>query len=661
MPHTSLPLLISGAIMPQTVIEKIVQAHAVGLKSGQKVHTGDYVTLTPDHVMTHDNTSAVMEKFQGLGVERIKNPAQPVFTLDHNIQDLGETNLAKYEKIAEFAALNGVDAYPAGRGIGHQIMIEEGYVQPGSFCVASDSHSNTYGALGALGTPVVRTDAAALWAIGTVWWQIPRTIKVNLNGQMGPGVTGKDVIITLCGLYNQGEVLNAVLEFGGSGVGGLTMEERLTIANMTTEWGALAGWFPVDEVCLEFMRDRQQWLRDHGNTTRITDEKLNEWAANPIASDATAKYAAEINLDLSKVTPHISGPHNLQVMTSLAEMDKRKMAINKAYLVSCTNSRIGDIEAAAAVVEGEKVADGVEFYIAAASQPIEDQATASGAWQKLIDAGAKVLPPGCGPCIGLGVGLLEAGEVGISATNRNFRGRMGSRDAEAYLASPEVVAASAIAGYITGPKGTTYKDSAPARDITEFAAGGDNGETTDILAGFPTGLKGRVIFLPTDNLNTDGIYSKDYTYREDITKEKMAEIVMENYDPEFAGLVEPGDVLISGYNFGTGSSREQAATALQAAGIQLVIAGSYSQTYLRNAINNGFICVECPALVDAMKAHFSAQADQRTIVVKGAPEMDFSGSVITWNGQDYRFTPLGTPVQEVVIAGGVENQVRASL
>ena len=202
--------------MAQTVIEKIAQSHAVGLDAGQEVHAGDYVTLVPDHVMTHDNTSAVMGKFKGLGVAKVKTPHQPVFTLDHNIQNTSEENLAKYQAIADFAAANGVTAYPAGRGIGHQIMVEEGYVKPGGFCVASDSHSNTYGALGALGTPVVRTDAAALWALGTVWWQIPRTVKVDLVGKMRPGVTGKDVILTLCGLYNQGEVLNAVIEFGGT-------------------------------------------------------------------------------------------------------------------------------------------------------------------------------------------------------------------------------------------------------------------------------------------------------------------------------------------------------------------------------------------------------------------------------------------------------------
>jgi len=647
--------------MAQTVIEKIVQAHAVGLKNGQQVRAGDYVTLVPDHVMTHDNTSAVMGKFNGLGVPKVKNPRQPVFTLDHNIQDLGEDNQAKYRKIAEFAAANGVDAYPAGRGIGHQVMIEEGYVRPGGFCVASDSHSNTYGGLGALGTPVVRTDAAALWAIGTVWWQVPRTIKVNLNGKLRPGVTGKDVIITLCGMYNQGEVLNAVIEFGGTGIAGLGIEERLTIANMTTEWGALAGWFPVDETCVAFMRGRRQWLNEHGNTERITAADLEQWTNHPPVSDAAAVYAAEINLDLDRVTPHISGPHSLQVMTSLAEMHTRKLAINKAYLVSCTNSRLGDLEAAAAVVAGKHVADGVEFYIAAASKPIEEQAVASGAWQTLLATGARPLPPGCGPCIGLGTGLLEAGEVGISATNRNFRGRMGSRDAEAYLASPAVVAASAMAGFITGPEGMDLQNTTPPRDIREFEAEDSPRGATEILDGFPTELEGRLVYLPTDNLNTDGIYSKDYTYREDITREQMAAVVMENYDPGFAEQVQPGDVLVSGYNFGTGSSREQAATALQAAGIRLVIAGSYSQTYLRNAINNGFICIECPAFVDALKAHFPATADQRTIVTDTRLSLDFANSVISWDDRKFGFTPLGKPVQEVVIAGGVENQVRASL
>ena len=226
-----------------------------------------------------------------------------------------------------------------------------------------------------------------------------------------------------------------------------------------------------------------------------------------------------------------------------------------------------------------------------------------------------------------------------------------------------MVVASAVAGFITGPKGMELKGSKPNSDFKEIPAQDAPAAAVEILNGFPTGLEGRALILPTNNLNTDGIYSKDYTYREDITPEMMAKVVMENYDPDFAGMVNAGDVVVSGYNFGTGSSREQAATALQAAGIKLVIAGSYSQTYLRNAINNGFVCVECPALSDAMLASVNdeAVAGKRTVVADGNLSIDFSASMATWQGKEYRFSPLGKPVQEVVIAGGVENQVRDSL
>ncbi|MCP4573988.1 MAG: homoaconitase [bacterium] len=648
--------------MAQTVIEKIVQSHALNLPAGHEVRAGDYVTLVPDHVMTHDNTSAVMGKFNGLGVAKVHDPMQPIFTLDHNIQDEGETNLAKYRSIAEFADKHGVRHYPAGRGIGHQVMVEEGYVKPGGFCVASDSHSNTYGALAALGTPVVRTDAAALWAAGTVWWQVPRTIKVVLEGELRPGVSGKDMILTLCGMYNQGEVLNAVLEFAGPGVASLSMEERLTVANMTTEWGALAGWFPCDTTCLAYMKERKDWLALGGVNDRIGDEELAAWTSNPPASDADAVYASEITVDLGAVTPHIAGPHKVQVTTSLADMEAQKKKVHKAYLLSCTNARLDDLTEAAEVVAGKKVAGHVEMYVSAASAPIQEQAEKSGAWQKLLDAGARPLPPGCGPCIGLGVGLLEDGEVGISATNRNFKGRMGSGEAEAYLASPAVVAASAVAGHIAGPEGWDKDGATPARALKEFDVKRD-APPVEILDGFPESHTGRALFLPTDNLNTDGIYSKDHTYRDDMTPEMMAKVVMENYDPGFPALVRTGDVIVSGYNFGTGSSREQAATALQAAGIRCVVAGSYSQTYLRNAINNGFVCVECPGLSDAMRKAFADQEKDgaKTVSSDDPLTLDFQRSVATWRGTEYGFAPLGQPVQELVIAGGVENMVRSKL
>jgi homoaconitate hydratase len=541
-----------------------------------------------------------------------------------------------------------------------------GYVLPGSLVVASDSHANMYGALGALGTPVVRTDAAGVWATGEFWWQIPRTIEVVLEGALPKGSTGKDVIITLCGLYNQGEVLNAVLEFTGPGVASLSMDARFSISNMTTEWGALAGWFPPDSVAVDYLRQRKGHLDGLG-VARISEEDLLSWASTTLSADPGATYAARIRLDLSQVSPHISGPDSVQIMRSLADVEKEGLPIQKAYLLSCVNSRLDDLEAAAAVIRGKKVAVGVELYVAAASAEIQSSAQDSGAWAALVDAGAKVLPPGCGPCIGLGTGLLEDGEVGISATNRNFKGRMGSRNAQAYLASPEVVVASAVAGRVVGPDvlegGSTPAVGRPQRDHVEFKAPVREDEVVEILDGFPGALSGRLVFAPADNLNTDGIYSKDYTYREGMTREEMARVVMENYDPAFAENVQTGDILVGGWNFGTGSSREQAATALQARGISLVLAGSFSQTYLRNAYNNGFICIECPDMISRLKDDFSSEIEEGvlTLIPGDILEVDFSRGTISFREDTYRFPPLGSVPQGLVVAGGSENLIRRKL
>jgi len=645
--------------MGQTVIEKIAQSHMTE-GPNRPLRAGDVISLRPRHVMTHDNTAPVMKKFKAIGAAGIHDPGQPVFTLDHDIQNESETNLAKYRDIRAFAEEQGVDFYPAGTGIGHQIMVAHGYVVPGSLVVASDSHSNMYGALGALGTPVVRTDAAAIWATGEFWWQIPRTVKVVLEGELREGVTGKDVIITLCGLYNQGEVLNAIVEFAGPGVAGLSMDGRFSISNMSTEWGALVAWFPIDEVTVAYLRLRRE-IADPSIKDRYSEEDLAGWESDPPRPDDDAVYAAEIVLDLAKVSPHVAGPDSVQVMRSVAEIEEEKIAVHKAYLVSCTNSRLEDIEAAARVIEGKTVADGVGLYVAAASKEVQEDAEASGAWKALLDAGAQPLPPGCGPCIGLGTGLLEDGEVGISATNRNFKGRMGSREAKAYLASPAVVVASAVAGYITGPG--PADDRRPDYTFRSHAPTAAPEETVDIQPGFPAQIRGRLVITPQDNLNTDGIYGKDYTYRDDMTPEMMAEVVMDNYDPEFAGKTSAGDILVGGWNFGTGSSREQAATAFQAKGIALIIAGSFSQTYLRNAFNNGFVCIECADLVTRIKEHHSeaVEAGELTIIPGDDLEVDFASGTATYRGETLRFSPLGSVPQSLVVAGGIENQVRERL
>jgi homoaconitate hydratase len=469
----------------QNLVEKIVQRFAVN--EGRTVRSLDFVAIRPQHVMTHDNTSAVIKKFSSIGAANIANKRQPVFTLDHNIQDRSEANLAKYNAIRTFAAKYGIDFYPAGRGIGHQIMCEEGYAFPGTMVVASDSHSNMYGGLGCLGTPIVRTDAAAIWATGTTWWQVPPVAKVEFYGTLAESVTGKDVIITLCGLFNKDQVLNHAIEFVGDGIAQLTIDDRLAIANMTTEWGALAGIFPIDKRTIQWIKERTQFLesRRHQRTPVASDEdgsghhpRLNRKTVQLLeeeqpTADKNAYYCKELKLDLSTVRPYVSGPNHVKVMHSVKEMEKKNVKIDKAYIVSCVNSRVEDLASAARILKNKKVAAGVELYVAAASSEVEELSKQRGDWQTLLDAGAIPLPPGCGPCIGLGAGLLKAGEVGISATNRNFKGRMGSREANVYLASPAVVAASAVAGRIAGIHPTELDKAGPQGTLKINEKGSD--------------------------------------------------------------------------------------------------------------------------------------------------------------------------------------------
>jgi homoaconitate hydratase len=655
--------------MPQTLVEKIAQNFAVGLSENHIVHSGDYIMIQPAYVMTHDNTGAVIPKFKSIGATKLFNPRQVVHTLDHNVQDKSEKNLEKYRNIEEFSKSMGADFYPAGRGIGHQIMCEEGYAFPGTMVVASDSHSNMYGGLGCLGTPIVRTDAAAIWTTGKTWWKVPPIAKVKFIGSLHKGVTGKDVIIALCGYFNNDEVLNHAIEFVGEGVKHLSLDERLTIANMTTEWGTLVGLFPTDEITIEWLQNRDHHIHQrglesvpsdaegNGKHPRINEERISDLERNIIKADEDAFYSKEIIIDLSSIEPYVAGPNSVKVTNTVSELRNQNIKVNKAYLVSCVNSRLNDIKEAAEIVKDKKVADGVEFYIAAASSEVQSEAEKNGYWQTLLDAGAKPLPPGCGPCIGLGVGLLEDGEVGISATNRNFKGRMGSPTAQAYLASPAVVASSAISGKIEYSwKNGNEKIKAEIKINKKSSA---IKSSIKILDGFPEQIEGDLIFCHQDNLNTDGIYPGKYTYQDDITPEKQAEVAMENYDPDFAKIAKKGDIVAGGFNFGTGSSREQAATSLKYKGIACIVAGSLGETYKRNAINNGFLVIECAELANDLKAEYGTE--KLTVATNKKVKVDFQNSLITFNGKDYAIDPVGEAAQELIIEGGLENWVRKNL
>jgi len=654
--------------MGLTLVEKIAARHADGLAPGTVVHSGDFVSIRPRHVMTHDNTGAVIPKFKQIGATAIADPAQPVFAIDHDIQNVTPKNLEKYANIEKFAREHGIDFYPAGTGISHQVMVEQGYVVPGAMVVASDSHSNLYGAAAALGTPVVRTDAASIWATGVTWWQVPKVAKVVLKGTLSPGVVGKDVIIALCGLFNKDEVLNHAVEFAGDGVANLPMSARMTIANMTTEWGALAGVFPFDEVTVNYLRSR---VREFTNPKRpgtqgpksrsgYTDADINAWWTNrrEISADADAEYAIELELDLATVVPHVSGPNEVKTMVSLPEMERKHVSIQKAYLLSCVNARFEDLHDAAEVVraKGGHVADGVEFYLAPASAEVQARSESTGDWQTLIGAGAIALPPGCGACIGLGRGLVQKGEIAISATNRNFKGRMGDRDAYVYLGSPAVVAASALAGFICAPRNFTERAAGTA--VRRAQSKPKPPASVEIMAGFPPSVSGRVLFIDKDNLNTDGIYGSKHTYRDDMTPAEMAAVTFENYDPNFNMLYQKGDVVVGGLNFGSGSSREQAATALKFKGIPCVIAASFSETYKRNAFNNGFVVFECPELVSHLRATLKNRAPT---TVASEITIDYAKSILTIDGKSFHFPPLSPAAQELIVVGGAENLVASRL
>ena len=703
---------------PQALTEKIVQKYSVGLAQGKKVRAGDYVTLYPHHCMTHDNSWPVALKFMSIGATKIHDNRQVVMTLDHDVQNKSETNLNKYRQIEEFAAKHGVDFYPAGRGIGHQIMVEEGYAWPGTVTVASDSHSNMYGGIGCLGTPMVRTDAASIWATGRTWWQIPPIAKVTLTGVLRPGVTGKDVIVALCGLFNNDEVLNHAIEFAGSEQTMLSIpiDDRLTIANMTTEWGALAGLFPVDGVLQSWLKAKATTVARLGlgaeSQARFTDERIAGIFKSPLVADAGATYAKKLYLNLSTLQPFVSGPNSVKVANPLKTLEAQSIKVDKAYLVSCTNSRASDIKQAADVFRDAaaenggqvpKIAPGVRFYIAAASLPEQHASEESGDWQVLLDAGATTLPAGCGPCIGLGTGLLEPGEVGISASNRNFKGRMGSTDAKAYLASPEVVAASALQGKIAGPgwyhapegvekvimgEGEGNPEQTHSHGVSdvmlkladdlgcdvaklesqggEAEAKSDGADTeTEVLPGFPEHVGGEIVFCDADNINTDGIYPGKYTYQDGITTDQMAEVCMEHYDKQFRHVAKAGDILVSGFNFGCGSSREQAATAILAKKIRLVVAGSFGNIFSRNSINNALMGVEVPKLVTRLREKFPDKVGTRRTGWRFRWDVRRSRVVVqegpggeTWSQKVGELPPN---VQEIIARGGLERWVKGEI
>ena len=417
--------------MPMTMTEKIL-AHAAGLES---VHPGQLIMADLDMVLGNDITSPVaIKEFPSFGKEHVFDKDKIALVPDHFTPNKDIKAAEQCACVRAFAKSEKITNYfEAGRvGIEHALLPEKGLVTAGDTVIGADSHTCTYGALGAFSTGVGSTDMSAGMAIGKAWFRVPETILFRLSGKLGKHVSGKDLILTIIGMIGVDGARYQAMEFGGEGYHSLTMDDRFTIANMAIEAGAKNGIFPVDDLTLSY-------LKEH-----------NAKAPKIFTSDSDANYARVIDIDLCSIVPTVSYPH-LPENTHPAKEGK-DIRIDQVVIGSCTNGRLSDLEKAAAILKGHKVADSVRCIVIPATQQIWLDAMHEGLFDIFVEAGCVVSTPTCGPCLGGYMGILSEGEKCVSTTNRNFVGRMGHVKSEVYLASPETAAASAITGHITDPE-----------------------------------------------------------------------------------------------------------------------------------------------------------------------------------------------------------------
>ncbi len=417
--------------MGMTFAQKVL-ARAAGLDS---VVPGQIVPVKPDHLLTHDNTAAIVGKIGGdLEKHGVVRKDLSVIVLDHVAPAANEKTATAHAQVREFVAKYGIENfYDVGVGVCHQVVVEKGHALPGKILVGSDSHTCSYGAVNAFSTGVDRTEAAALMLVGETWFKVPPTIKVTLTGELKPPVSAKDLILTIIGDISAGGATYQAVEFHGS-VAPLTIDDRFTIANMGIEMGAKIAVFPFDEVTEAY----------------LTSIGVDRSAYEPVWADPDAEYVRELTYDMGAIEPVVALPHKVDNVKPIGEVEG--LEINQALLGTCTNGRISDLRAAAAILDGKTVAPSVRLLVLPASRDVLEEALSDGTIQKLVAAGGVLLPTGCGPCLGAHQGVLAPGERCLSTANRNFKGRMGCKDAEIYLGSPETVAASALTGKVTDPR-----------------------------------------------------------------------------------------------------------------------------------------------------------------------------------------------------------------
>jgi 3-isopropylmalate/(R)-2-methylmalate dehydratase large subunit len=412
----------------KTIAEKILSAH-----SGTDARAGDIVVADVDFVMGQDGTSPLaIRALERMGVERVFDPAKVALVIDHSAPSPLEGVSALHTLMREFGKRTGAKVYDVGCGVCHQLIPEQGHVVPGDLMVGCDSHTCTYGAVNVFSTGVGSTDGAAAMAAGKLWFKVPETMRFTLSGELPPGVFSKDVVLLIAGMIGADGATYMAIEFDGPVIDAMSVEARMTISNMAIEVGAKAGLMRADAKTLA-------WYEDRGSRTPA-----------PVDPDADAAYAVTHALDLSDLTPQVAKPHSVDNVSPIAEVEGTP--IQQGFVGTCTNGRLEDLGFAAGILAGQKVHPDVRFIVAPASKQVYLDAIAAGYIQALVEAGAAVVTPGCGPCVGTHNGVPSDGENVISTANRNFKGRMGNSNAFVYLASPATVAASVIEGRITDPR-----------------------------------------------------------------------------------------------------------------------------------------------------------------------------------------------------------------
>ena len=552
-----------------TIIEKIIANHS----KFDVVKPGDIVDIEIDARAARDFGGPNVVKHIEKNNLTIDDVNKTLFTFDTNPTGSDQKYAMNQQIIRLFARKHGIKIFDIDNGIGTHTLISEGYSYPGSTSLTTDSHANILGAIGSFGQGMGDKDIAAAFHTGKVWFKVPRSAKINLNGKRPAGVTAKDIVLNLLNRFGANSLLGYSVEIYGEEVDKFTLDERITISSMGTEMGTIIVLFTPNKEVMDYCE-------------AATGRKLE-----PVVADADAKYAEVFDVDISSFVPMVSLPGKPHDAVNILEA--KKVKIDSAFVGSCTNGRMEDMQAVAKVLEGKKVAPGVVLKIVPATNDIWNQCLENGFMKIFKNAGAMVSNAGCAGCAAGQVGQNGPGEITISTGNRNFPGKQGK--GSVYLASPATVAASAVAGYIT-----TYDDipDEPAVfDMEEKLERMEKAINIETQADKkPSFVEGRVWYIKEDNIDTDMIFHNRYLTITDI--KEMGQYTFDNLEgyEDFAKKAKPGDIVIVLKNFGSGSSRQQAVDCFKSLGVQAILAESFGAIYERNAINAAFPIVTYKSL-----------------------------------------------------------------